>query len=68
VVVVLGLFAGVLISGMTFPLYAGFYNATPFGVLTLPRLTGLSYGAVVAAITFMAFAAFAIIDRFARQR
>ncbi|MBP2160341.1 MULTISPECIES: YeeE/YedE thiosulfate transporter family protein [Asticcacaulis] len=66
--VVIGLFAGIVAAGVAFPLYAEFYNATPLGVLTLPRLTGLPYGAAVAAITLMALAAFAIIDRFARER
>ena len=64
--VMAGLFAGVLLSGLTFPLYAGFYEATPMGTLTLPRLTGLPYGAVVAAITIAALVAFAVIARLRR--
>lgn len=66
--VVAGLFAGVLMAGLAFPLYAMFYNATPMGVLTLPRLTGLPYGVIVAAVTAVALLAFAAIGRFARSK
>jgi uncharacterized protein len=66
--VVVGLFAGVVAAGLAFPLYAGFYNATPMGVLTLPRLTGLPYGVIVAAVTAVALLAFAAIGRFARSK
>ncbi len=66
--VVAGLFVGVLMAGLAFPLYAGFYHATPMGVLTLPRLTGLPYGVIAAVVTTLALAAFALIDRFARPK
>jgi len=66
--VVIGLFAGVLISGMAFPVYSSFYNATPLGVLTLPALTGLPYGVVAALITAVALAAFAVIDHLKRRQ
>ena len=38
------------------------------GVLTLPRLTGLPYGVIVAAVTAVALLAFAAIGRFARSK
>lgn len=63
---VLGLFAGVLATGLAWPWIAGFANSTALGALTLPHLTGLPYGAVVAAITGLGIAVFAGIERFGR--
>lgn len=62
-----GLFAGVLLTGLAWPWIAGFANSTAGGAFTLPRLTGLPYGAVVAAITGLGVAAFGAIERFERR-
>ncbi len=62
-----GLLAGVLLTGLAFPLIAGFYSSTPLGVLTLPRLLHLPYGVVIAAITVVGLGAFYLIERFERR-
>jgi len=62
-----GLFAGVLATGLAWPWIQGFYGSTPLGAFTLPRLTGLPYGAVVAAVTALGIAAFAAIERWDRR-
>ena len=64
---VVGLFSGVLLTGLAFPLIAGFYDSTALGVLTVPRLTGLPYGVVVAGIVVVGVAAFYGIERFERR-
>ncbi|MES1199078.1 MAG: YeeE/YedE thiosulfate transporter family protein [Pseudomonadota bacterium] len=66
-VVVLGLFFGVLATGLAFPLFAAFYNSTPEGALTLPRLTGLSYGVVVALVSVGGIGVLALVDRLERR-
>jgi len=65
---VTGLFAGVLATGLAWPWIEGFADRTAFGALTLPRLTGLPYGVVVAGITGLGLLAFAAIERFERGR
>jgi uncharacterized membrane protein YedE/YeeE len=63
-VTMLGLLAGVLLTGLAFPAIEGFYGVTARGSLTLPLLTGLPYGVVVAGVTVMGLAMFATIARF----
>jgi uncharacterized membrane protein YedE/YeeE len=58
VALVLGMWSGVLATGLFFPLLAKFYDSTPRGSLTLPQLTGLPYGVVVLAIVLVALAGF----------
>lgn len=58
-----GLFAGILLTGLAWPSIEGFADTTAYGVFTLPRLTGLPYGVVVAVITGLGIGAFAIIER-----
>ena len=65
--VVAGLFAGVLMTGLAWPSIEGFADSTAHGAFTLPQLTGLPYGVVVAAITLMALAIFAGIERLRRR-
>ena len=64
---VLGLFAGVLLTGLAWPWIAGFANSTARGAFTLPQLTGLPYGAVVAGITVLGITAFVGLERFGRR-
>ena len=64
---VLGLFLGVLATGLAWPSIAPFANSTAHGAFTLPQLTGLRYGVVVAAITSIGIATFALIERFERR-
>lgn len=60
----LGLLAGVTLTGLAFPAIETFYDTTARGALTLPELTGLPYGVVVALVTVMGLAMFAAITRF----
>ncbi|HYC93141.1 MAG TPA: YeeE/YedE thiosulfate transporter family protein [Thermoanaerobaculia bacterium] len=53
--VMLGLFAGMLVSGLTLP---GNLNLTARGALTLPEVFHLPYGVVVAAVVAIALAGF----------
>jgi uncharacterized membrane protein YedE/YeeE len=59
----LGLFAGVLLVGLAFPVIESFYRSTPHGPLTLQRLTGLPYGVVVALVTVIAVSMLACIAK-----
>jgi uncharacterized membrane protein YedE/YeeE len=65
---VAGLFTGVLLTGLAWPSIAPFANITAHGAFTLPQLTGLPYGAVVALIAGLGIAAFAGIERWERRR
>jgi uncharacterized protein len=58
VALVLGMWSGVLATGLLFPLLANFYETTPRGSLTLPQVTGLPYGVVTLAIVLVAVAGF----------
>lgn len=62
-----GLFVGVLLTGLAFPLLESFYSSTAQGVLTLPQLIDAPYGLVVAAITVMGVGLFYAIERFERR-
>lgn len=61
--VVAGLFAGVVVTGLCFPLIEGLYRAWPGGAWTLPQLLHLPYGAVVFAVVIVALAGFAAAER-----
>ena len=65
---VLGLLAGMLVVGLLFPGLEGFYGATPMGAMTLPRLSGLPYGVVVAAVTVACVGVLAAIGRWEARR
>lgn len=64
----LGLLAGMLVVGLAFPSLQGFYGVTPMGALTLPRLTGLPYGVVVAMVTVAGLGLLAAIGRWETRR
>ncbi|MBM3907741.1 MAG: YeeE/YedE family protein [Gemmatimonadetes bacterium] len=58
-VLLVGLFAGIIGFNEAYPLIAGFYNSTGYGQLTLPQVTGLPYGLLVFAVVLMALGGFA---------
>lgn len=64
----LGLLAGMLLTGLAFPILAPFYGSTPMGAMTLSRLTGLPYGVVVAAVTLGCVGLLAAIGRWEARR
>ena len=47
VALVLGMWTGVLVTGLVFPALQRFYESTPRGAFTLPELLRLPYGVVV---------------------
>ncbi len=63
VAVMLGMFAGVLITGAALPSMQRLYLATAQGGLTLPRLLGIPQGVVILVITGVALAAFGFTAR-----
>ena len=62
VAVVIGMFAGVLVTGLTFAPLQRFYESTSRGPLTLPELLHVPYGAVVFAIVVMALLGFRAVQ------
>jgi uncharacterized protein len=65
--VVAGLFTGVLLSGLAFPLIVDFYDSDARGAWTLPSLLHVPYGAVVFGIVLVALAGFAAAERLERR-
>jgi len=53
-----GMFTGVLLSGLAFAPLAAFYASTPRGAFTLPQLLRVPYGVVVAGVVIVALLAF----------
>jgi uncharacterized membrane protein YedE/YeeE len=56
--VMLGMFAGVFVTGLGFGRIEAFYATTPRGTMTLPGVLHLSYGATVLLVVVVALAAF----------
>lgn len=65
--VLLGLFAGMLATGLLLPTFANFYTSTDQGSWTLPQWLDLSYGSVVAAVVVIALLAFAAAEWLERR-
>jgi uncharacterized protein len=61
--VVIGMFAGVLGTGLLFAQLASFYASTSRGTFTLPHLLNVNEGAVVFAIVAIALAGFKVAER-----
>ena len=60
--VVLGMFAGVLVTGSFFSSLERFYNSTARGQLTLPALFHLPYGVVALGVVLMALGGFRVAE------
>ncbi len=67
VAVVLGMFCGVLATGLAFGPLETFYGLTARGSFTLPQLLGIPYGAVVAGVVALALAGFWAAERIERR-
>jgi uncharacterized membrane protein YedE/YeeE len=65
--VMLGMFAGVLLTGLAFAPLRDFYESTSRGSLTLPELLQIPTGVVVCAIVAMALIAFQIAERLEKR-
>ena len=69
VALVIGVWSGVLATGLLFPALARFYERTPRGVLTLPQVAHLPYGVAVLLVVLVALAGFIGAERIeARSR
>ena len=55
---VLGMWSGVLATGLAFPALRSFYERTPRGSLTLPQVFHLPYGVVVLLVVLVALGGF----------
>lgn len=60
--VVIGMFAGVFITGFFFSSLERFYNSTPRGQLTLPAALHLPYGVVVLVVVLFALGGFRLAE------
>jgi uncharacterized membrane protein YedE/YeeE len=58
IALVLGMWSGVLATGLLFPALERFYDQTPRGVFTLPQVMHLPYGVVVLLIVVVALLGF----------
>jgi uncharacterized membrane protein YedE/YeeE len=68
VLVVLGMFAGVLATGLWFAPLASFYESTARGAITLPDVLRISPGVVVAGIVAVALAGFFVAEKIESRR
>ena len=59
----LGIFAGVFLFGLNFPVVKGIYTATPMGQITLPQLLNIPYGVLVFAVVLMAIGGFICAEK-----
>jgi uncharacterized protein len=67
VMVMLGMFAGVLVTGLAFAPLRHFNESTARGSLTLPELLRVPYGVVVCGIVAMALIAFQVAERLEKR-
>lgn len=65
--VVAGMFAGVVVTGLAFAPLRALYESTARGPLTLPQLLRVPYGVVVFAVVAMALGMFAAAERWERR-
>jgi len=66
-IVMLGMFGGVLATGVAFSSVQHFYESTSRGPLTLPQLMKMPYGTVVFAIVAIALIGFRVAERIERR-
>lgn len=66
--VMLGMFVGVLATGLAFAPLQQFYESTARGTLTLPDVLHVPYGVVVFGVVAIALAAFAAASLWERRR
>ena len=65
--VMLGMFCGVLGTGLAFQPLRRFYESTARGSLTLPQLLRVPYGVIVCAVVVVALSAFLAAERWERR-
>jgi uncharacterized membrane protein YedE/YeeE len=62
-----GMFVGVVLTGLAFPLLDSFFNSTARGTFTLPGLLHLPYGVVVALVVAIALLGFRVAEAVERR-
>ena len=67
VMVMIGMFGGVLVTGLAFAPLRDFYESTSRGSVTLPELLRIPAGVVVFAIVAMALIAFQFVERLEKR-
>lgn len=65
--VVIGMVAGVLVTGFFFSSLERFYDSTPRGQITLPAVLHLPYGVVVLVVVLFALSGFRLAERLERR-
>ncbi|HYM61186.1 MAG TPA: YeeE/YedE thiosulfate transporter family protein [Thermoanaerobaculia bacterium] len=65
--VMIGMFCGVLGTGLAFGPLRHFYDSTARGALTLPQILRIPYGVAVCAVVVMALVAFRFAERLERR-
>ena len=65
--VLLGLFTGMVVTGLVLDRHQAFFETSARGAWTLPQWSGLPHGAVVLAIVVMALLAFGACEWFERR-
>jgi uncharacterized membrane protein YedE/YeeE len=68
VATVLGMFMGVLVTGLFLPRFAALYDSTPRGTFTLPEAFHLPYGTVVLLVVVVALGGFTLAERIEGRR
>ena len=68
VALVLGMWSGVLATGLFFPSLQAFYEKTPRGSLTLPDVSHLSHGVVVLIVVLIAIGGFRVAEWIERRQ
>ncbi len=66
-VAMLGIAAGSLLFAVLYPLLEGFYLSSDMGIATLQKLIGVNHWAVIIALTAIAGAMFAFLDRLEKR-
>ena len=62
-----GMLAGIFLFGEAYPAFAGFYNSTSLGAVTIQQLFGISYNAAVAGVILLALGGFMLSEWIERR-
>ena len=65
--VIIGMFCGVIATGLAFAPLQRFYESTAHGSMTLPQLFNVPYGVVLCAVVVIALMGFNIAERIERR-
>jgi len=66
-VTMIGIGVGSLMFALIYPVIEDFYQSSPMGVATIPRITGLSHWIVLAVLFIMAGVMFHLMEKFEKK-